>query len=92
MDGDDRWMIENAGGLGFSDEALLKFARLVVVTARGPDRLESDQTADQRVLRKINDAHRALAELADDLVTAELHRPLSETLLPHIKGRPIGRQ
>ena len=63
-----------------------------VVTAGGANGFQRDETADQRVLRKVHDAHRALAELAHNLVTAELHRALSETLLPRFEGRPIGRQ
>src|SRR6266550_1709707 len=92
MNGDDRRMIENARGLRLANETLLEFMRLVVVPAHGADGLQRDQTADQWVLRKVNYAHRALAELADDLVTAELHRTFSATLRPRFKGRPIGRQ
>ena len=67
-------MVEDAGGLRLANEPLLKFLGLVVIAAYRADRLERDQTADQRVLREVNHAHRALAELADDLVAAQLHR------------------
>src|ERR1051326_2324497 len=71
MDRDDHRMVEDAGGLRLANEALLEFAGLVIVAARRADGLQRDEAPDQRVLRKVNHAHRALAELADDLVTAE---------------------
>src|SRR5207253_5361736 len=58
-------------------EALLKLHRFVVVAGSATDGLQRHQAADQRVLREVDHAHRSLAELADDLVTAELHRSLS---------------
>ena len=66
-------MIENAGSLRLANESLLKLPGFVIVAASGTDGFESDETADQWVFGKIDDAHRSLAELADDLVTAELH-------------------
>ena len=78
-------MIEDAGGLRLADEALLELPGVFVVgVRRGADRLQRDETADERVLRQIDDAHRPLAELANDLIPAELHLvPLS----PRVSSR-----
>jgi hypothetical protein len=66
-------MVEDSGGLGLADEALLELLGLVVVrVGRGPDRLQGDEAADQRVLREIDDAHRALTQLANDFITTKL--------------------
>jgi hypothetical protein len=73
-DGDDGRMVEDAGGLSLADEALLEFVGLVFVALSRPDRLQGDEAADQRIFGEVDDAHRPLAQLANDLITPELHQ------------------
>ncbi len=76
--GDDVRVVEGAGGLGFAEEPLAELALLEVVLRGRADRLERDEAADHRVLSEVDDAHRALAQLADDLVPAESFRQTRE--------------
>ena len=51
--------------------------------ADGTDGLQRDEAADERIFGEVDDTHRSLAELANDLVAAELHLvPLSPRQLP----------
>ena len=58
--------------LRLPEEALRELAGLRIVLAVGPDRLQRDAPADDRIASEEHDAHRALAKLALDLVTSEL--------------------
>src|SRR5207245_10834173 len=49
--------------------------RVVVPDAGGADRLNGNHSADDGVLGEIDDPHRTLAELAQDLVAPELGQP-----------------
>ncbi len=72
--GDDRGMAEDAGRLRFAHEPRLELADLLLVTGIGEaDGLQSDEAADQGVAREVDDSHRPLAQLPNDLVTAEVH-------------------
>jgi len=72
VDGDDGGVIEDAGGLGLADEALLELLGLGVVgVGGGADGLEGDEAADQGVFGKLDDPHRTLTELTNDFVAAQ---------------------
>jgi hypothetical protein len=67
-----------AGRLGLEEEALVVvLAALLVVGEQ--DGLEGHDAVERRVLGAIDDAHRAAAELAEQLVPADL----PELLLRH---------
>ncbi len=86
---DDGGMVEDARGLRFADEAQLELLRFIVVrVCRGADRFQRDQATDQRIFRQIDDAHRALAELAHDFVPTQFQ----EGLVSGGRGRPMNRQ
>ena len=74
VDRDDVRVREDARRLRLAHEALAELARLgiVVVPLRGPDRLDGHEPADDRILGEVDDAHRPLAELVQDLVAAQL--------------------
>ena len=63
---------EDAGRLRLANEPFPELPRLgVVVSGLGrPDRLDGDEPSDDGVLGQVDDAHRALTELVQDLVAA----------------------
>ena len=69
VDGDDVGMIEAARGLGLLVEAPLVFRHLLRIE-RHADGLDRDLAVEQGVVGTIDDAHRALAELGEELVAA----------------------
>jgi hypothetical protein len=74
-DGDDVRVAQAARRLGLAEELcarLLEFPAFELVRQR--DRLERNLAVDHRVARPVHDAHRALADLMDDLVAAERGR------------------
>jgi hypothetical protein len=73
VDRDDVRVRENPRRLGLAHEALAELPRLRVVFVDRPraNRLDRDEPSDGRVLGEIDDAHRALAELAQNLEPAE---------------------
>ena len=76
VDRDDVGVREDAGGLRFPDEPLAELLGVLLVAARvDADGLDRHHPADHRVPSEVNDAHRALAQLADDFVAAELRDP-----------------
>ena len=77
VDRDDVGMGQDPGGLGLPQEPLAKLARFRVVVAHAgsADGLDGDHPPDDRILGEVHDAHRTLAELAQDLVTAEAGQP-----------------
>ena len=75
-----------------ANEALLELLRFVVVGMRcGSDRLQRDETSDERIFGKVNDSHGSLAELANHLIPAELHLlPVSVRISDRRDRRPEG--
>ena len=69
VDGDDIGVVEAAGGLGFLVEAPFVLLHLLRVE-RHVDGLDRDQAVEQGVVRAVDDTHRALAELGEELVAA----------------------
>jgi hypothetical protein len=68
-------MREDAGALRLADEAGAELFHLVIAQRiADAERLERHQPADQRVTGEIDDPHRALSELVEDLVTSEFGR------------------
>src|SRR5207302_11149676 len=84
VDGDDAGMRELAGGLGFEEKPLVEFLAPFRII-RKDDGLQRDDAVESRVLGLVDDPHRAAAQLAEDLVAADLgqlllcHRTLSIT-------------
>src|SRR2546429_3710951 len=84
VDGDDMGMRELARGLGFEEETLVEFLAPFRVV-RKDDGLQRDDAVESRVLGLVDDPHRAAAQLAEDLVAADLgqlllcHRTISIT-------------
>ena len=74
--GDDVRMVELARGLGLEQEALLVLRAPVGVLVQD-DGLQRDHAVEVRILGLVDDAHRAAAELAEDLVAADLLRVLA---------------
>jgi hypothetical protein len=74
-------MREHSRRARFAEKPLAQFfALLRVVDIVNPDGLDGDGTADRRIGRMINHAHRAAAEFADDPVAADgLHHALMLT-------------
>ncbi len=62
-------MVESRGGFGLLQEA---FLRGVVAGQIRREELDGDVAIEPRVMGLIDDAHPALAELADDAVRTEL--------------------
>src|SRR5207302_7607160 len=76
VDRDDVGVREDAGSLRFPDEPLAELLGVILVAARvDANGLDGHHPADDRVPREVNDAHRALAQLADDFVATELRDP-----------------
>ena len=71
IDGDDIGVIEAAGRFRFAQKTLFDFSQNFL-RQLGVERLERDRTLDRGVEAVIHRAHRAAAELGDDLVAAEL--------------------
>ena len=71
VDRDDVGVRERAGGLCLAQETLVELALLDVVLRRDADRLQRDEATDDGVPAQVDDAHRALAQLANHLVAAE---------------------
>ncbi len=73
MDRDDVGVRQDAGRLRLADEPLAKLLGVFVVAAGiDADGLYRHHPADDGVPREVNDAHRALTQLADDFVATEL--------------------
>src|SRR5207244_6018781 len=68
-DGDDVGMVEARRGLGLTQEALV---RVALRGGAARDGLDRDEAVEQRVVGLEHLAHRAVADLADDLVLADL--------------------
>ena len=68
-DGDDVGMVEARRGLGLTQEAL---AGIALCGGAARDRLDRDEAVEQGIVGLEDLAHRALADLADDLVFADL--------------------
>ena len=76
----DRRVTEPARGLGLAAEALQVLVGRVAGQVLGLDRLDRDHAVDARVPGTVHAAHRPVADLVDDLVTAKplwKHRPFS---------------
>ena len=71
VDGDDRGVVQAAGGARLLREALLVILD-VVAAERHVDGLDGDGAPELRVGRLVDDAHRAAAEFGHDLVPPEL--------------------
>ena len=71
VDGDDVGMVEAARRARLLVEALFVHLRAVAVH-RHVDGLDGDDALQHRVLRLVDDAHRAAADLGEDLEAAEL--------------------
>ena len=69
--GDDVRVVELARGPRLQGEALLVFLAVLDVVGE-QDRLQRDHAVERRILGAVHHAHRAAAELADDLVAADL--------------------
>src|SRR5205823_10371320 len=68
---DDAGMVELAGGLRLEHEALLVLGTTSGVLLQ-QDRLQGDLAIEVRVVGPVDDAHRAAAELTEDLVASDL--------------------
>ncbi len=72
VDGDDVGMGQDAGALRLAHEAEPELLHLLVLDGvADAERLERDQTADQRVAGEVDHPHGALADLIDNFVAAE---------------------
>ena len=79
MDGDDVGMGQDARALRLPHEADAELLHLLVLDrVADTERLQGHQPADQRVAGQVDDAHRPLADLVDDLVAAKLGRGQGE--------------
>ena len=66
-------MRQDAGGLRLAEQALAQpFALAFFGELAQPDALDRDHAADGRILRFIDDAHGAAAQLADDPVAPDI--------------------
>ena len=72
VDRHDVRVIEPAGGLRLAAEAVDQLRRVLVGELVLADRLERDHALDHRVVRLVDDAHRAAPDLAPDLVLADV--------------------
>ena len=64
-------MVEAPGGLRLAEEAPLVRLGLGIGESPSADGLDRDDAIDQRIARLVDDTHRALRDLAEDLVAAE---------------------
>ena len=72
VDRDDVRMIEASGGLRLAAESREHDRRILALELVGADRLQRDDPLDHRIVGLVDHAHRSAAELAADLVLAEL--------------------
>ncbi len=86
--GDDVGMVELAGGPRLAQER--SGARRVAAAAAGGQRLERHQPAEGRVLRQVDDAHGAAAQLLDDLVAAQAFGSLHGSPCSRVSAAPEG--